>query len=93
MLKNGILYRKRLEGARTVFQLVLPAELRGLALQSLHDGMGHMGMERVLDLLRACFFWPKMAAAVEKKIQTCNRCIRRKTLPEKAAPLVNILTS
>lgn len=34
-----------------------------------------------------------MATSVEKKIQTCNRCVHRKTLPERAAPLVNILTS
>jgi len=31
-----------------------------------------------------------MSADVESKIRTCNRCIRRKSLPEKAAPLVNI---
>ncbi|XP_061590121.1 uncharacterized protein LOC133455211 [Cololabis saira] len=52
--------------------------------------MGHMGIERTLDLVRTRFFWPKMAAAVQHKIKTCDRCIRRKALPEKAAPLVNI---
>ncbi len=93
MLKNGILYRKRQEGARTTLQLVLPAELRELALQSLHDDMGHMGIDCVLDLVRAHFFWPKMAASVQKKIHTYNRCVRHKTLPDRAALLVNILTS
>lgn len=34
-----------------------------------------------------------MAADVEKKIKICNRCIRRKALPERAAPLVTIRTS
>ncbi|CAL9694123.1 unnamed protein product [Knipowitschia caucasica] len=34
-----------------------------------------------------------MAADVETKIKTCNRCIRRKVPPERAAPLVNIKTS
>ena len=63
-LKNGILYRKRLEGANTTLQLVLPTDLRALALQSLHDDMGPMGDDRVLDLVRASFFWPKMAASV-----------------------------
>lgn len=55
--------------------------------------MGHMGIERTLDLARTCFYWPKMAANVEHKIRTCGRCVRRKALPEKAAPLVNIQTS
>lgn len=93
VLKDGILFRKRQEGASTTLQLVLPTELRESALQSLHDDMGHLGVDRVLDLVRARFFWPRMATSVERKIQTCERCVRRKTLPEKAAPLVNILTS
>lgn len=55
--------------------------------------MGHMGIERTLDLVRTRFYWPKMAAAVEQKIKTCDHCVRRKALPEKAAPLVNIKTT
>ena len=87
---DGVLYRKRQEGAQTHHQLVLPEDLRPLVLKSLHDDMGHMGVERTLDLARKRFYWPKMSAEVETKIKTCDRCIRRKVLPEKAAPLVNI---
>lgn len=87
---EGVLYRKRQEGAQSYYQLVLPEDLRPSVLTSLHDDMGHMGVERTLDLVRKRFYWPKMAAEVETKIKTCNRCIRRKVLPEKAAPLVNI---
>lgn len=49
-----------------------------------------MGVERTLDLVRARFYWPKMSVDVENKIKTCNRCIRRKSLTEKAASLINI---
>lgn len=89
-LLNGVLYRRRQEGARMFYQLVLPEELRPSVLKSLHDDLGHMGIERTLDLVRARFYWPKMSAYVEHKIKTCNRCVRRKSLPERAAPLVNI---
>uniref|UniRef100_A0A672HB92 Gypsy retrotransposon integrase-like protein 1 n=1 Tax=Salarias fasciatus TaxID=181472 RepID=A0A672HB92_SALFA len=89
-LLDGVLYRKRQDGAQTSHQLVLPEELRPLFLKSLHDDIGHMGVERTLDLIRTRFYWPKMSADVENKIKTCNRCIRRKSLPEKAAPLCNI---
>lgn len=75
------------------YQLVLPEELRPAVLTSLHDDMGHMGVERTLDLVRSPFFWPRMASDVEKKIKTCNRCIQRKALHERAAPLTNIKTS
>ncbi|RXN17163.1 Retrovirus-related Pol polyprotein from transposon 412 [Labeo rohita] len=87
---NGILYRKRQEGIQTYHQLVLPETLRPLVLKSLYDDMGHMGVERTLDLVRKRFYWPKMSANVESRIKTCHRCVRRKSLPEKAAPLVNI---
>ncbi|KAK7909418.1 hypothetical protein WMY93_014102 [Mugilogobius chulae] len=92
-LVEGILYRKRQDNEQTSYQLVLPEDLRSTVLQSLHDDMGHMGIERTLDLARTRFYWPKMAADVEHKIKTCGRCIRRKALPEKAAPLVSIQTS
>uniref|UniRef100_A0A674PBA2 Gypsy retrotransposon integrase-like protein 1 n=1 Tax=Takifugu rubripes TaxID=31033 RepID=A0A674PBA2_TAKRU len=88
--QNGILYRKRQVGEENQYQLILPESLRAMVLQSLHDDMGHLGFDRTLDLTRARFFWPKMALDVEQKIKSCSRCVCRKTLPEKAAPLVNI---
>lgn len=64
-----------------------------MVLISLHDDMGHLGLDRTLDLLRSRFYWPKMSDAVETKVKTCERCIRRKSPPQRAAPLVNIQTS
>lgn len=92
-LRNNVLYRRRQVGPQTSYQLVLPTELRDMVLTSLHDHMGHMGADRTLDLVRTRFFWPKMAVDVEKKVKTCGRCVRRKALPERAAPLVNINTT
>ncbi len=92
-LKNGVLYRKRQEHGASHYQLVLPAGLRKIVLRSLHDDMGYLGIERTLDLVRSRFFWPKMSQTVENKIKTFERCVRRKTPPDRAAPLVNIQTS
>ncbi|XP_023181681.1 uncharacterized protein LOC111606158 [Xiphophorus maculatus] len=90
---DGILYRRRQENEQHIYQLVLPADLRESVLHSLHNDMGHPGMDRTLGLVRARFYWPRMAMDVEQKIKTCGRCVRRKSLPERAAPLVNIRTS
>uniref|UniRef100_A0A3B3H990 Gypsy retrotransposon integrase-like protein 1 n=1 Tax=Oryzias latipes TaxID=8090 RepID=A0A3B3H990_ORYLA len=92
-LSNGILYRMRQVGDETCRQLVLPDSLRNMVMQSLHDDMGHLGIDRTLDLVRTRFFWPRMAAHIEEKIKTCSRCVYRKTPPERAAPLVNISAS
>ncbi|KAK7899346.1 hypothetical protein WMY93_020199 [Mugilogobius chulae] len=92
-MRDGVLFRRRMEDGHANLQLVLPPDLRFSVLTSLHDHMGHMGVERTLDLTRQRFFWPRMAADVEKKIRTCGRCVRRKSAPEKAAPLVSIKTT
>ncbi|RXN37405.1 Retrovirus-related Pol polyprotein from transposon 412 [Labeo rohita] len=92
-LRDGLLYRKRQDQGSTLYQLTLPVALRGTVLKSLHDDMGHMGMERTLDLVRTRFFWPKMSSSVEEKIKTCERCVRRKAFPEKAAEMVSIKTT
>lgn len=92
-LKSELLYRTRMCDGQTVYQLVLPEVVRPLVLQKLHDDMGHLGIERTLDLVRSRFYWPRMSLEVERKIKTCERCVRRKTQPNKAAPLVNICTT
>ncbi|XP_037829581.1 uncharacterized protein LOC112450694 [Kryptolebias marmoratus] len=92
-MHNGVLYRKRQDGDEVTHQLVLPEELRAQVLQSLHNDMGHLGYDRTLNLVRTRFFWPRMAVEVEQKVKTCERCIRRKSPPEKAAKLVNITTT
>lgn len=92
-LHDRILYRTCHEGAQKTYQLVLPEMARPVVLQSLHDDMVHLGTEHTLDLIRTRFYWPRMAADVERHIKTCDRCVRRKTAPERTAPLVNIKTT
>lgn len=90
---DGVLYRKRMNRGNLSYQLVLPLKFREIALEALHDSVGHMGGERTLDLVRTRFYWPRMFLDVERKVNTCERCIRRKAKAERAFPLVNIETS
>ncbi len=85
-LKNELLYRTRMSDGLTIFQLVLPEVVRPLVLQKLHDDMGHLGIERTLDLVRSRFYWARISLEVERKIKTCGRCVRRKTQPTYAPP-------
>lgn len=80
-VKEGVLYRRRQDGDSITHQLVLPEELRSFAINQLHDQMGHMGIERTLDLVWAWFYWPRMGYEIEHRIKTCNRCVRRKPFP------------
>lgn len=45
---DGVLYR---QGAHHR-QLVVPKQFRSVVLKRLHNDMGHMGVEKVLNLMR-----------------------------------------
>ena len=88
-LKQGVLYRKTQVHDKARLQLVLPLSYRSKAMAGCHDLVGHLGQDRVLELLRDRFFWPGMHMDVASYINSCPRCIRRKTQPD-TAPLHNI---
>ena len=88
-LKQGILYRKTQVNDRARLQHVLPLAYRPKAMAGCHDLVGHLGQDRMLELLRDRFYWPGMHMDVASYINSCPRCIRRKTQPD-TAPLHNI---
>lgn len=90
---KGLLYRTVKFGDRQVRQLVLPKQFHHFVLKSLHDDIGHLGFDKSYSLVRDRFFWPRMKLDVEKYCKTCERCIKRKTLPQKAAPLSHMQSS
>ncbi len=89
-IQNNLLYRKVEKHGNTVNQLVLPREYVPMVLRSLHDESGHLGMDKTIELIRQRFYWPKMGVEVEQYIKNCGRCITRKALPQRAAPLKQI---
>ena len=56
-------------------QIVLSRSLRSLVHRELHDNLGHLGVERVMQLARARVFWPKMQADVTDYIWNQCRCL------------------
>uniref|UniRef100_A0A7M5XBV7 Uncharacterized protein n=1 Tax=Clytia hemisphaerica TaxID=252671 RepID=A0A7M5XBV7_9CNID len=84
---KGILLKK----AGNTHQIVLPTELYKVVYEELHENMGHLGSQRVIDLARERFFWPGMAKDIEEYISRRCRCVKDKkpVMPEKAK-LVNI---
>ena len=89
-LKQGILYRQlQVTNNRARLQLVLSIEYRQKAMAGCHDQIGHLGQDRVFELLRDRFYWSGMHMDVASYIDSCPRCIRRKSKPD-VAPLHNI---
>ena len=43
-------------------------------LRSVHDDMGHQGLEKTMELLRERVYWPTMAADACNWVSQCSRC-------------------
>ena len=95
VVKEGVLYRRRVDSEGENLKLVLPCKFRQIALESLHDEMGHLGTERTIDLIRSRFYWPYLGRDVKHYVITCGRCVRRKGISNatNTAPLVSIKTT
>ncbi|KAL1264128.1 hypothetical protein QQF64_004483 [Cirrhinus molitorella] len=93
LMKDELLQRVTKRSNRQFFQLVLPAKFREGVLRAMHDDLGHLGIERITDLLRSRFYWPKMMVDVQEYIKNCGACITRKSPGQRAAPLHQITSS
>ena len=88
--EHGVLIRKTKH--RT--QLVLPAKYKQVVFEELHEKMGHLSSERVIQLAQERFYWPHLAQDIEHYVHNVCQCLkRRKPNRQQRAPLVNILTS
>ena len=86
-IQNQILVREINEYS----QIILPSTLHHIVYSELHNKMGHLGTDKVFDLARRHFYWPKMYRGIETFVTKQCQCIKRKK-PNRSerAPLVPI---
>ncbi|GBO16658.1 Retrovirus-related Pol polyprotein from transposon 412, partial [Araneus ventricosus] len=84
LLKDGVLYKKTFGPMAQQCLLVVPKELRGDILRSLHDGptAGHLGFAKTYDRIRRKYYWPGLYGSIRRYISHCKKCQRRKTPPQ-----------
>uniref|UniRef100_A0A3P9MIP6 Gypsy retrotransposon integrase-like protein 1 n=1 Tax=Oryzias latipes TaxID=8090 RepID=A0A3P9MIP6_ORYLA len=79
---DGLLYRVIEDDHKLECQqLLLPECLKDSVLESVHNQMGHQGIERTQNLLKQRCFWVGMYEDVERWVKQCERCILTK-LPQ-----------
>ena len=80
-LIEGVLFRvyRSRAGAPENLQVIIPQELVGGVLTSLHSGPcgGHFGAEKLLKQAQIRFYWLDMAADVTGFCAQCDRCSSR----------------
>ena len=88
--KDGILYRK----TPKQMQLVLPTQYHRLVYKHLHEEMGHLCVERTVQLARDRFYWPHMARDIEHHVTNVCHCLKRKKAAvQPRAPSGSIVTT
>lgn len=87
---QGILYRR----TGDTCQLVLPKQYHQTVFGELHKEMGHLGVERTLNLIRDRFYWVHMQRDTEHFVTQVCECLKAKR-PQKItrAPLTPIVST
>ena len=73
-LKKEVLHRLYVSEDMEYHQLVLPQRFHSKILRSVHDDMGHQGLEKTMELLRERVYWPTMAADASNWVYQCSCC-------------------
>ena len=99
-VKRGVLYRRWEEcrggGVNKCLQLIIPPSTVPSVLSELHDSLsrGHVGVGKVLEKVRARFYWVGQCHDVEKWCVSCNLCGSTKAPKQRHAPLqIHIATA
>ena len=82
---DGVLIRK----TANFVQIVLLEMFRQLVYTELHEKLAHLGPDRVLELARRRFYWPRMKNDIENYVRKRCRCLisKKKNNPA-CAPMV-----
>ena len=84
IVADGLLYHT--SGTHT--RLVLPKQWHRKLYQELHENMGHLGADRVIDLARERFYWPFMRTDITHYVNNVCHCLnQRKPTTHTRAPL------
>ena len=72
ILKDGVLYCLYIHNDVEYHQLMILQRYHKKILQSLHNDLGHQGIDRTLDLLRERVYWPTMAQDASSWVKQCR---------------------
>ena len=83
LIKNGLLYRKTLQGQtdEIVFQFIVPQRHRDAALDGCHREAAHQGQRCSTTLMQEHFWWPGMAKDLRNCIKKCGHCRKYEAAP------------
>ena len=67
---------------------MLPTRFRAQVLKMAHDGTGHLGHRKVLQMIKRRFVWPVLAKDVLEHCQSCVSCQKCSKASVRKAPMM-----
>lgn len=70
-MRNGLVYRK--EKDKLLFYI--PNIMENTVMSTYHDNVGHVGIDKTVELIRRTYWFPEMKRKVKDYINNCLKCI------------------
>lgn len=71
-MRNGVIHRKK---ADNTILFCVPEDMEDHVLYKYHNEMGHIGMDKMTDLILKSYWFPNIRAKAGVHIQNCLKCI------------------
>jgi len=71
-MRNGIIYKKK-DKDGLLFNV--PSEMESNVLFSYHDQLGHVGIDKVVEVISKSYRFPKVREKCKRHINNCLECI------------------
>lgn len=71
-LVNGLVYRK----FKDEVMFYVPEQLEKMVIQTHHDGLAHLGVDKCYEYLKNTYWFPKMKSKIKAHINNCLKCIQ-----------------
>ena len=77
--KNDVLMKK----VQECEQIILPSSYHKMVYKQIHENMGHLGSDKVIELAKRRFYWPGMISDIETYVKKGCKCLKDRK-PNKA---------
>ncbi len=69
-------------------RIVIPKCRHGIVMKLAHDGCGHIGYRKALDIIGKRFVWPNISVDVHRYCQSCIVCQKSSKRGQQKAPMM-----
>ena len=85
-MRNGVIYRKSKDG---VLLFCVPEDMENHVLYKYHDEIGHVGIDKMTELISGSYWFPNIRGKASLHIGNCLKCIAYSSKQRKEEGFLN----